>query len=175
MLDASGAVRPVDLWWLREDCSEAVVRYSATKMKLLRRLLRRLVGIALIALVSALVAAAAGVDVPWPFPAPVFYGVLLIVFAAFAYGRIHKPPPIQGWRDLVLVVLAGLGAIGLACLLELWGGLTGGEILKTLTFTFPTGKHIRIYTAPGCLLIGYISLGYGAIELIRNATIPRVR
>jgi predicted PurR-regulated permease PerM len=131
------------------------------------KLLRKLVFIALLALVAAVA------DVPWPFPAPVFYGVLLITLAAISYGRVHKRPPIEDWRSLVQAVLAGLGIIGLACLMELLEGLTGAEILKSLTFTFPTGKPI--YTPPGLLLIGYMSLGFGAMELIRKATIPRVR
>jgi len=126
----------------------------------------KLLGILVSALIGLVVAAAGA----WPMPASVFYGVLLILLAVIAYRRVHERRPILDWRGLVLL---GLGFIGVAFLIELLEGLTGAEILKSLTFTFPSGK--RTFTTPGILLIGYILLGVGPIKHIHKATIPRVR
>ena len=102
---------------------------------------------------------------------PVIYRLsILIMLAVFAYRRFHDPSPRVDWRILMPI---GIGLLGFVFLIEDWEGLTRAEMLKALTFDFPTGKGPHI--ARKGLRVAYICFGAEAIDLICRVTIPRTR
>jgi len=99
---------------------------------------------------------------------PVVYrATTILALAGMTVFRLRNLTPLGDWRALMAV---GSAFLCVALIADLWAGVTHTQLWDLLIFKAPA-----CYLGRQSLLLAYICLGGGAIELIRQMTVPRAR